>query len=69
MNKIYENAGMQKTKVLEPRYWWTDGHERLPRHKVSRHSAHSLEGLVKIWSCDNIVYEYKKGVQMDALDS
>lgn len=50
---IYEAAGFIKVNTLEPRFWWTDGHQRVSRHKLSHSDQHSLDNsLVKIWGCD-----------------
>jgi hypothetical protein len=53
LRSVYEEAGFLKDHILEPRFWWTDGHQRLPRHKINHSDQHDLENaLVKIWGCD-----------------
>jgi len=59
--KLFFDAGFRKSRVLEPKYWWTDGYQRLPRHKIDTSCGNS--SLVKIWGGDLLVYEYKKGAQ------
>jgi len=50
---IYEESGFIRDHVLEPRFWWTDGHQRLPRHKMCHDDHQDLDDvLVKIWGCD-----------------
>jgi len=59
---LFEKADFIKTKTVEPRFWWTDGHDRLPRHKLSNSLCKiQEESFVKIWSCDISLYEYKFG--------
>lgn len=59
MNSIYAAAGFEKKKTLEPKFWWTDGYQRLARHKLDKSIADA--SIVKIWGGDRSVFEYKKG--------
>jgi len=60
LDEICARAGFLHTRDLEPRYWWTDGHQRIARHKISGTAGTSL---VKIWGCDVSLYELKKAAQ------
>lgn len=61
----YEISGFKRTGVTVPRWWWTDMEQRYNRFKykadpvTNRSEAAVAEdaGVVKIWGCENIVYE------------
>lgn len=57
---LYASAGFEKKRTLEPKFWWTDGHQRLARHKLEKPADNA--SIVKIWGGDLSVFEYKKGV-------
>lgn len=59
---LYTMAGFKKKRTLEPKFWWTDGHQRLARHKVDKSADDA--SIVKIWGGDLSVFEYKKGVAL-----
>lgn len=60
LDAICTSAGFQHVRDLEPRYWWTDGHQRIARHKISGTAGTSM---VKIWGCVVSLYELKKAAQ------
>lgn len=59
MSSIYRKAGFEVVKTLEPRYWWTDGYQKISRHKILGAAAKECM-LVKIWSCDLLLMEIKR---------
>lgn len=61
MSKVYEAAGFNLARKLPPRFWWTDGHIKLDRHKISSvdlDSSNPDPGFVKIWGSDIDVFEH-----------
>ncbi len=63
----YIKAGFKETNKTPPRFWWTDFVDRFNRFKFKADSKNGLTeaavaeaaGVVKIWGCENIVYEMK----------
>lgn len=61
----YELSGFKRSGETVPRWWWTDMEHRYNRFKykadptTGRSEAEVAEeaGVVKIWGCENIVYE------------
>ena len=61
----YELAGFKRGGETVPRWWWTDMERRYNRFKykadptTGRSEAEVAEaaGVVKIWGCENVVYE------------
>lgn len=60
----YEKTGYKMINQTPPRFWWTDGRQRIDRFKVradkdsglsEKQVADSL-GVVKIWGCRNLLY-------------
>lgn len=65
--KGYIMAGFKESSRTPPRFWWTDFTDRFNRFKFKADSKNGLSeaavaeeaGVVKIWGCENIVYELK----------
>lgn len=61
----YEIAGFVRTGETVPRWWWTDLNERFNRFKFKADSERKMTeaeiaieaGVVKIWGCENIIYQ------------
>ncbi len=61
----YSAAGFKEVNRTPPRFWWTDFDNRFNRFKYKADSKNGLTeaevaeaaGVVKIWGCENIVYE------------
>ena len=62
----YEAAGFVRTNETAARWWWTDLTRRYNRFKFKADSASGRTeaqvaeeaGVVKIWGCENIIYEF-----------
>lgn len=60
----YIKAGLKKSGVTPPRFWWTDFTNRFNRFKYRADKSKGLTeievaesaGVVKIWGCENIIY-------------
>ena len=61
----YERSGFIRSGITPPRFWWTDFTDRFNRFKYKANSSAGLSeaavaeaaGVVKIWGCENVVYE------------
>jgi hypothetical protein len=61
----YAAAGFKVVNRTPPRFWWTDFDNRFNRFKYKADSKNGLTesdvaeaaGVVKIWGCENVVYE------------
>jgi hypothetical protein len=61
----YASSGFKATSKTPPRFWWTDFKNRFNRFKYRADSKNGLTesdvaeaaGVVKIWGCENVVYE------------
>jgi hypothetical protein len=60
----YEKVGFTLARQTPPRFWWTDGYNRIDRFKVRADKEQNLTekqvadslGVVKIWGCQNLLY-------------
>jgi hypothetical protein len=67
--KGYELSGFKRVGTTVPRWWWTDMEHRYNRFKYkadpttnrSEATVGEEAGVVKIWGCENIVYELLTG--------
>lgn len=63
----YELSGFERSGETVPRWWWTDMGSRFNRFKykadpsTGRSESEVAEeaGVVKIWGCENVIYEMK----------
>jgi len=64
----YLSAGYKFIGITGNRFWWTGGRERIDRFKIRADKESGLtekdvareHGVVKIWGCPNLIFEYKK---------
>ena len=63
----YVRAGFKETGRTPSRWWWTDMNDRFNRFKFKADKASGRTeaqvaadaGVVKIWGCENVIYELK----------
>jgi very-short-patch-repair endonuclease len=61
----YEAVGFELRRHTPPRFWWTDGSNRIDRFKIRADKENGLSekevadshGVVKVWGCRNLFYE------------
>jgi hypothetical protein len=64
----YLSAGYDLVGATGNRFWWTAGKERIDRFKIRADKELGLtekevafeHGVVKIWGCPNLIFEYNK---------